>query len=328
MFQTVRQEVIICPACTNSVPVQESSFATFENHLNCSELCNNWITNKTYTKKIIDEIVSKLQNNSLYCDTCSTSFSNVGNFNKHMKEKPICLKNNLYNHVKLLEEQLESEQYDDDDGETSEKFYLDCYLNNPNCFVRTSSAPFKDKNTYYRNWPNSIYDVDLNWAKNIAINYLQGLKTNGKTGTIVFDFDNTLVFGDPEEIVGIREMELGKDKSGSSIFVLPANQSIVDIVKKSKELGFTNVIASMRPGESYNATVRNLEFIGIPLGSYIDKIYMNQNDRGDKAILYQEIEREYKNIVLIIDDLTPIYKNYSFIKLPCSKHRQSIFIKS
>lgn len=55
------------------------------------------------------------------------------------------------------------------------------------------------------------YFKDCFWAYQLGVKYLQKYKNRptDKQKCVVFDIDDTLVFGDPDETVGVREMELG-----------------------------------------------------------------------------------------------------------------------
>ena len=132
---------------------------------------------------------------------------------------------------------------------------------------------------YWRGWPSSSnYVQDLNWGSAVAIDYLNKVKQrivekNIQRPCVLFDVDETLVFGDPEEKIGVREMELG-DYNGQPVFVLPPNPQIVKIALEAKKLGYTVIILTARPATSRLATVTNLDMFRIPY----DKIIMNEKD--------------------------------------------------
>lgn len=130
---------------------------------------------------------------------------------------------------------------------------------------------------YWNKWPSQgEYVQDLNWASSVAINYLRKVKKSGKKivrPCVLFDVDETLVFGDPEEKVGVREMELG-DHNGQPVFILPPNPQIVKIAIEAKKLGYTVIILTARPKTSKLATVTNLDMFRIPY----DKVIMNEKD--------------------------------------------------
>lgn len=128
---------------------------------------------------------------------------------------------------------------------------------------------------YWTNWPRSGHYVDdLNWAATISIKYLkQVMRKKIVNPCILFDVDDTLVFGDPEDKIGVREMELG-EHDGSPIFILPPNRQIVEIAKVARTLGMKVIILTARPSLSRNATKANLDMFRVPY----DKIFVNDKD--------------------------------------------------
>lgn len=132
--------------------------------------------------------------------------------------------------------------------------------------------------SYWSNWlvGGGDYVQDLKWASKITIAYLKKVKQSGKNyerPCVLFDVDETLVFGDPEEKLGVREMELG-EHNGQPVFVLPPNPHIVKIIKEAKKLGFAVIILTARPATSKIATQLNMSMFGIPY----DQIIMNEKD--------------------------------------------------
>lgn len=130
---------------------------------------------------------------------------------------------------------------------------------------------------YWIKWPSGGHYVqDLIWGSQKAINYLRKVKQSGRNvprPCILLDVDETLVFGDPEEKVGVREMELG-DHNGQPVFVLPPNPPIVKIAMEAKKLGFAVIVLTARPATSKLATITNLDMFNIPY----DKLIMNEKD--------------------------------------------------
>ena len=130
--------------------------------------------------------------------------------------------------------------------------------------------------TYWTGWPSKgAYVDDLNWSAKVSINYLRNLVKSKKITRpcVLFDVDETLVFGDPEEKIGVREMELG-DHNGQPVFILPPNPQIVKIAIEAKKLGIKVVVLTARPKTSKLATVTNLDMFRIPY----DKVFMNEKD--------------------------------------------------
>jgi len=190
---------------------------------------------------------------------------------------------------------------------------------------------------YFRNWPNQCpYNDDLKWASSVGIQYLQKIapiyKTNGRTGIIIFDIDDTLIFGDPgvkldkhgEEVgvVGVEPGSLGKhlDSNGKlvDVFFLPVNVSIVKIATVAKQLGFTVYCMTARPKESELASIVNLKMFQIPC----DKLIMNEKveDPFFKVRVRRKInEIPNTDIVLTVGDQTnDVYlpSKSAVIKLP------------
>lgn len=171
---------------------------------------------------------------------------------------------------------------------------------------------------YYKSWPlKSKYNDDLKYASSVAIDYLKKIehiyKKQGITGLVIFDFDDTLVFGDPANTVGVQEMTIGQE-----IFILPPNNLIVKIAQVAREKGFKIIILTARPKESKLATIVNLNMFNIPY----DMLIMNDADSDPqfKTKIRKQLVKEKQKIVLTIgDQLTDLYlpgANTACIKLP------------
>lgn len=155
---------------------------------------------------------------------------------------------------------------------------------------------------YWKNWPRGgEYMKDLQWSSEIATNYLQQLASkiqNMENAAVIFDVDETLVFGDPEETLGVREMELGEFQ-GQSIFILPPNAPIVKICTAAKRLGFKIIILTARPASSKMATITNLDMFKIPY----DFIIVNSKDSDPQFKINTRRELQSKfNVVLTVGD--------------------------
>jgi len=154
---------------------------------------------------------------------------------------------------------------------------------------------------YWSKWPaQGEYVKDLNWAADISIDYLKKIMTTKKiiNPCILFDVDETLVFGDPEEKLGVREMELG-DHSGQPVFILPPNPQIVKIAKEARKLGIKIIILTARPKTSKLATITNLDMFMIPY----DRVFMNEGDEDPefKIRLRRKICNQ-NNLLLTVGD--------------------------
>lgn len=154
---------------------------------------------------------------------------------------------------------------------------------------------------YWKDWPmGGEYKKDIEWASEIGIKYLQQIKNSVpmEKSAIIFDVDETLVFGDPEELLGVREMELGEHK-GQSVFILPPNTPIVKICSTAKKLGFKIIVLTARPATSKIATLTNLDMFNIPY----DYIIMNNKDSDPqfKITARRQLQDKF-NIVLTVGD--------------------------
>lgn len=177
---------------------------------------------------------------------------------------------------------------------------------------------------YFSGWPGkSFYNDDLNWCASIAIQYLRKIapayKNSNKIGLVIFDLDDTLFMGDPENVIGIQEMSLGTH-NGQEIFILPVNRQIVQVANEARKLGFKIVCLTARPAESKLASVTNLNMFNIPH----DMLIMNQKDEDPffKIKIRRQLIKPNQDIVCTIgDQFTDIYlpgKSTCAIKLPCS----------
>jgi len=161
-----------------------------------------------------------------------------------------------------------------------------------------------NKYEYWAGYPGDCpYYTDLNWVRGISVNYLKKIapviKAAGKTGIVVFDIDDTLVFGDPAKVVGVQEMVVGK-MNGQEIFLLPPNPQIVQVAQFAKSLGFKIVALTARPKESKMASIRNLQDFKIPY----DMLIMNEKDEDPffKIGIRRLLEKPNQTVVLTLGD--------------------------
>lgn len=174
---------------------------------------------------------------------------------------------------------------------------------------------------YWIGWPSKgQYYQDLVWAARCGIQYLEKIsktpKTSAKPRCVVFDIDDTLVFGDPDEAIGVREMELG-EHDGQQIFILPRNEPIVKLAEKAKQLGFVIVVLTARPKESRAASITNMNMLHIPYNSLI----MNDGDHDPcfKINVRRKISQTHEIVLTIGDQATDCLcpgGNTASIKLP------------
>lgn len=185
------------------------------------------------------------------------------------------------------------------------------------------------ENMYWIKWPASGYYVqDLQWGSQKAINYLRKVKNSNKNiprPCILLDVDETLVFGDPEEKVGVREMELG-DHNGQPVFVLPPNPPIVEIAKVSKKLGFAVIVLTARPATSKLATITNLDMFNIPY----DKLIMNEKDEDPefKIRVRRMIAKNNSLLLTVGDQPTDVLLpgKSALLKLPAPESKCCYFL--
>lgn len=157
---------------------------------------------------------------------------------------------------------------------------------------------------YFKGWPGaSPYTTDLKWACQMAIQYLQKIapsyKNSRKIGLVVFDIDDTLCFGDPASVIGVREMEMGIHQ-GQDVFILPMNNSVVKVAKVARELGFKIVALTARPAESKLASITNLNMFNVPY----DMIIMNDKDEDPffKIRIRRQLEKPGQDVVMTVGD--------------------------
>jgi hypothetical protein len=173
---------------------------------------------------------------------------------------------------------------------------------------------------YFKTWPkpSNPYVIDLIWAMKVGMQYIDSIKNKPteKPKCAVFDFDDCLVFGDPAQIVGVREMELG-EHDGSEIFVLPRNEPIVKLAEYAKNSKLQIIILTARPKESREATKWNSQMLKIPF----DAIIMNEGDKDPcfKVNVRRRIAAKYTVCITVGDQITDCLcpgGNTAFIKLP------------
>jgi hypothetical protein len=157
-------------------------------------------------------------------------------------------------------------------------------------------------NNYWSKWPTGgKYIEDLTWGAKISIEYLKAYTKRKKptsNSAVIFDVDETLIFGDPEEKLGVREMELG-EHNGQPVFILPPNPPIVKILNFAKKIGYKIIILTARPAASKMATITNLDMFHIPY----DFIIMNNKDQDPefKILARRKLAKKF-DIVLTVGD--------------------------
>ncbi len=173
---------------------------------------------------------------------------------------------------------------------------------------------------YWNGWltNSSEYSKDLIWAFNVGKSVLDKckIKPSSKQKCVVFDIDDTLVFGDPENAVGVKEMELG-EIDGQEIFILPGNDPIVKLAEYAKANNFIIIVLTARPKISTLASRKNLDMLKIPYTALI----MNDGDDDPcfKVGVRRRIANKYEVCLTVGDQITDVLcpgANTAFIKLP------------
>ncbi len=279
MFAPEKTNIITCPSCSSSFTscIPEECEKLLQDHHKKNNLCRKWTSeiNTNGICKFIQEIVHIINEPEPFCYGCNMTYSNIGNLNKHFKNHNECLKFHLLNKLIKKHGQSFGQIIRDSEGpeeDTVKPLYNNiCGFNNDlliKHFTRCSRSNqigIIDHKEYYKGYPfTGHYFDDLNWAKEESLKILKKLVIEETSGTVICDFDDTLVLGDIVNVLGIKEMEYGKNKDGNDIFVLPPIQQIVDVITYAKEHGFSVYIISSRPISSFDATIFNLNLFKIP----------------------------------------------------------------
>lgn len=229
------------------------------------------------------------------CLNCDVIYSNMGNLNKHHKKHPECLKLNLYKTIyKNLETITETDP--------RPYYYKISASNTPDIF---------DTKEYYRYWPESMYNDDLVKSKDIIIEYLKGCSAKNKQQQIpkkqalIAGLDNVIFFDDSANVLKHKDMELGKDRFGNNIFILPINVEIKEIMNVAKMLDIYVFVATSRPDSSRAASEYNLKMFEI---NYDELIIVEDNQP-----IFEKINLDYEILLDIGRSAANIYK-----ESPCS----------
>ena len=183
---------------------------------------------------------------------------------------------------------------------------------------------------YWRGWPIKCeYVNDIVWGQKVAITYMSNLLKTQKNKfkkplAIIFDVDETLVFGDPESDVGVKEMELG-EHNGQCVFCLPPNPPIVKIANWAKQNGIHIFILTARPFASETATITNMKMFNIPYS----KLIMNNNNEDPefKIKIRRTILSKFDVLLTVGDQPCDILLpgQSGILKLPSAEHKTTYF---
>lgn len=299
MLYKMRKGTGYCVACEDEIVGSE------DEHYIQSPSCGKWkqilLSDKigaTFIQETYQKTHTQLKNS--VCLNCDIIYSNIGNLNKHHKKHPECLKINLYKTIyKKTETDPRQYQYKISASTTPDKFNI---------------------KEYYRYWPESMYNNDLDKSKDIIIKYLEQCSTNnendsnsgngsdgdgdGKKPVLVVGLDDVILFGDHAGVLGHHEMELGEDRSGNDIFILPINVEIKEIMEAAQKLNIYVIIVTLRPKESKAASIRNLKMFEIKY----DELIVTEN----KQPIFEKINSKYKIIMDIGRSADHAYKKSPF----------------
>ena len=307
-FEIETSLCVKCQACEKQFPCSKiSPLSVLNNHYSDNPTCLKWnkLLENDVNAKFIQKMYALTQvqiKDSLKCDNCDTEYSNIGNLNKHYKNHPECLKINFYNLDTVNTTKCPNKHIKEFNHEISVLKDLHIVDYDPTIDIVKS---------YFLNWPKSLYNHDLRLAKRNIIEYLNTVSVENKT--ILIDCDDTIFFGDPEQVIGIREMELGMNEDGHEIFILPINREIKDIVLHAKNLGFNVVFWSARPLQSRAATIENLEMFDIPYNELI--VNENDEDPDFKIQIIEKLSSRYNIVCTIGDQEFDCYLPYA-VRLP------------
>ncbi len=174
--------------------------------------------------------------------------------------------------------------------------------------------------SYWDGWffNKAEYTKDLIWAYKLGTKIIDAYKIKqfDKPKCVIFDIDDTIVFGDPEEEVGCSDMNLGT-LGDQDLFVGPINDPIGNLVKYCKKNGFIIIILTARPPTSKLASEINMKMFNIPY----DKIECKPRENYEqfKIDRRKEISKNYTICLTVGDQVTDVIFsgiNTSFIKLP------------
>ena len=170
---------------------------------------------------------------------------------------------------------------------------------------------------YWKNWPkqNSEYVKDLMWAHKVGRHIIDKYKdkSSNKPKCVVFDIDDTLIMGDPEEVLGFTEIDYGVD----NLFVLPWIEPMIRLVDYAKSNGFKVILLTARPLKSRAASIENMNMLRVPY----DALIMNEGDEDlfFKVNTRRKIATKYDICLTVGDQITDVIlssTNTAFIKLP------------
>ena len=180
---------------------------------------------------------------------------------------------------------------------------------------------------YYKGYPEKgLYIKDLKKVENFCKKQILQNK-RVKNRTIVFDFDDTLVYTRPYKPFEINVVEYTKNRE--PIFYLPPIEQMCNVARLAKKNGYVIIIITARPPTSEKATIANLNAYNIPYDLvYCDK-YKGTNIKF-KQQLREKLSKQCKIIMTIGDqwwDVENPGKDCIGIKLPTPKDKNVFIVR-
>lgn len=180
---------------------------------------------------------------------------------------------------------------------------------------------------YYKGYPEKgMYVKDLKRVENFCKKKILQHK-RVKNRTLVFDFDDTLVYTRPYNPFEINVVEYTKNRE--PIFYLPPIEQMCNVARLAKKNGYVIIIITARPPTSKKATIANLNAYNIPYDLvYCDK-YKGTNIKF-KQQLREKLSKQCNIIMTIGDqwwDVENPGKECIGIKLPSPKDKNVFIVR-
>lgn len=180
---------------------------------------------------------------------------------------------------------------------------------------------------YYKGYPEKgMYVKDLKRVENFCKKKILQHK-RVKNRTLVFDFDDTLVYTRPYNPFEINVVEYTKNRE--PIFYLPPIEQMCNVARLAKKNGYVIIIITARPQTSEKATIANLNAYNIPYDLvYCDK-YKGTNIKF-KQQLREKLSKQCNIIMTIGDqwwDVENPGKECIGIKLPSPKDKNVFIVR-
>ncbi len=106
-MKTTKEQVLLvhCPACENKfICTEDNCEDVLKNHLDNNVRCTEWnnlLKSMNNTCQVIQNLtqIEKTDTNELVCKSCLSNYSNIGNYNRHIKNHPECRKLNIFKEI-------------------------------------------------------------------------------------------------------------------------------------------------------------------------------------------------------------------------------------